>query len=75
MFTLPYKRKDQKEVRDAYDRVFNSPDGSIVLNHLLGEVCGLSRVSLPNDDKLVFKDLGKQQVGYEILNILNPNKE
>jgi len=74
-FILPYERKETDEdIIASYDKVFNTPDGRVVLNHLLGEVCDLARVSMPTDEKGVFKNIGRQQAGLRILSILNPTK-
>ena len=77
LFTLPYKKQhsDAKHLYGCYDRVFNTADGRIVLNHLLGEVCHLSRTIAVDDEKVLIKNSGRQQVGLDILKILNPNKE
>lgn len=75
-FILPYKRHDKmEEVQKCYDRVFSSPDGRIVLNHLLGDFCDLARANIPQNEKDVFKNIGRQKVGLDILTILNPTKE
>ena len=65
MFSLPYERNQSaEEIKATYQRLFASPDGKVVLNHLLGELCHLS---MPCDD---VNDLGRQAVGYKILNLI-----
>ncbi len=66
MFNLPYEPSDldDTQIRDCYLKVFNSPDGKIVLNHLLGEQCTMHKAAYDE------QDIGMQTVGHRILNLM-----
>ena len=66
MFELPYKesRLNRGELQELYRRVFASPDGEIVLNHLLGETCKMKRIASD------MQDVAAQEVGFKIINFM-----
>lgn len=70
-FQLPYIPDEREAVIEAYRRVFASPDGKIVLNHLCGHVCGISADAMTTDEKTTYKNIGRQRVALDVLSILN----
>jgi hypothetical protein len=65
----PAPFKDIKERQDAYKQVFAQGLGALVLEDLLNEAA-ISRTAFAQTQEQTNYNLGKQHIGYHILNLL-----
>jgi len=61
--------KKEYEKLDAYKKIFNTPEGEIVLKDLVS-ICGVTISSVDADANMTFYNEGKRFVGMHILRTL-----
>ena len=72
--SLKQSLEDKFKLAEAYQKVFDSPEGEMVLRHLV-KVSGMTSVGLIRDPNLLMIQQGRQNIVLHILKVLGKDKQ
>ena len=62
-------------LRSAFRRVFNSPEGAIVLDHIVQRICGVDAIVKIDTDAQAHEVLARKNVGLAIAQLAIPARD
>lgn len=71
---LEFILKNKLHLHKAYNSIFNTPDGELVLAHLM-QGCGLLNPKITTDTNLLLVRQGQQQIVLSILRTLGKTQD